>query len=87
MLLNNDIVYSQLKVYKIFNGCEVRTENSVTRVSVPQGQTYRVTEFLIRTEQSLWILFLGYPSSTTAFKREYALFYQFYAKISKVYFR
>ena len=43
-------------------------------------QLSRVTEFSIRTEQPLQILFLTYSSF------EYVLFYQFYAKITTFFF-
>ena len=46
-------------------GCEMRIENSVTRVTVLPSdaeQLSRVTEFSIRTKQPLLILFLAYPS-------------------------
>ena len=44
-------------------------------------QFSRVTEFSIRTEQPLLILFLAYPFDN-AFRLEYVMFYQFYAKIT-----
>ena len=44
----------------------------------------RVTEFSFCTEEPLWILFLAYYSfgSAIAFRLEYVLFYQFYAKLT-----
>ena len=45
-------------------------------------QLFRVMEFSIRTEQPLLILFLAYSSFDNAFRLEYVLFYQFYAKIT-----
>ena len=47
----------QIKNIRIFNGCEVLIENSVTRVTVT-----RMTEFSICTEEPLWTLFLAYSS-------------------------
>ena len=70
---------------RIFNGCEVRIKNSVTRVSRDAKQLSRVTEFSIGTEKPLWILFT-FPS-TIAFKLEYALLDQFYAKITKFFIK
>ena len=58
----------------------MRIENSVTRVSRDAEQLSRVTEFSIGTEKSLSILFIAYFPSTIAFKLEYALLDQFYAK-------
>ena len=48
----------------IFTGCEVRIENSVTRITVrcDAEQLSRVTEFSVHTEQPLLILFLTYSS-------------------------
>ena len=48
-------------------------------------QLSRVKEFLIRTEQHLWIIFLAYSSfipSTIAFRLECVLFDQLYAEIA-----
>ena len=76
---------------RIFNGREVRIENSVTKVTnclaspgLPSDaeQLSRVTEFSIRTEQPLQILFLVYSSFDNAFRLEYVLYCQFYAKIT-----
>ena len=54
---------------RIFNGCEVLIENSVTRVTVRHPEacrvvpnSYRMTEFSVCTEEPLWILFLAYSS-------------------------
>ena len=56
-------------IIRIFNGCEVQIENSVTRVTVRHHEarrvianSTRVTEFSICTEQSLQILFLAHSS-------------------------
>ena len=53
-------------IIRIFNGCEVLIENSVTRVAVWHHEACRtvtrVTEFSICTEEPLWILFLAYSS-------------------------
>ena len=51
------------------------------RLASDAEQFARVTAFSIRTEQPLQIIFLAY-SSTIVFKLAYALFYQFYDKIS-----
>ena len=76
--------YTKRKSIRIFNGCEVRIENSVTRITVRHREDCR--EFSIRTEQPLsWLLilfFLYILPSMTLLKFEYALFYQFCAKIS-----
>ena len=45
-------------------------------------QFSQVTEFSIRTEQSLQILFLAYSSLDNCIRLEYVLFYQFDAKIT-----
>ena len=47
---------------RVLSGCEVRIENAVTRVIVRHHEACRVKEFLIRTAQTLWILFLAYTS-------------------------
>ena len=49
-------------IIRIFNGFEVRIENSVMRVTARHHEARRVTEFSIRTEQLLWIIFLAYSS-------------------------
>ena len=74
--------YGSVFITKIFNCCEVPIENSVTRVTVWYHEACRVTEFSICTEEPLWILFLAYSSSTVAFRLEYVLFHQFYAKLT-----
>ena len=45
------------QIIRIFNDCEVWIENSVTSDA---EQLSRVTEFSVRTEQPLLILFLAY---------------------------
>ena len=50
------------RIIRIFNGCEVRIENSVTRTTVRHYEAHRVTESSIRTEKPLLIIFLAYSS-------------------------
>ena len=65
-----------MQVIRIFNGCEVQIENSVTRVTVRHHGAWQVMpnsyhkwqDFSIRTKQPLWILFLAYSSLVIAFK-------------------
>ena len=52
---------------RIFNGCEVLIENSITRVTVPHHEPCRVMPNSypsdgICNEEPLWILFLAYSS-------------------------
>ena len=52
-----------IEIIRIFNGCEVLIENSVTRVTAERCRAVtRVTEFSFCTEEPLWILFLAYSS-------------------------
>ena len=67
---------------RIFNDCEVLIENSVTRVTLLHHELSRLTEFSIRTEKPLWILFLAYSSFRITFMLENVLFYQIYAQIT-----
>ena len=71
--------------YKTLHGCKVQLKNSATRVTVQPSdaeQSSRVTEFSIRTEQPLLILFLHNLPSAVAFMFEFVLLYQIYAKIT-----
>ena len=72
---------------RIFNGCEVRIENSVNRVTVPHHEACRVMpnsypEWWNFQLAPNWFFFLHILPSTTTFKFTYGLFCQFYAKIS-----
>ena len=55
-------ISTALQTIRIFNGREVHTENSVTRVTVLHHEACRVTEFSIRSRQPLQILFLAISS-------------------------
>ena len=75
---------------RIFNGCEMQIENSVTRVTVRHHeacqvraeQLSQVTEFSMRTSQPLYgFFFLHTLPLTIAFRLEVVLFYQFYPEI------
>ena len=59
---------------RIFNGCEMRIENSLTRVTVRHHEW--------RNFQFAPIRFLVYFLSTTSFRLEYVLFYQLYGRIT-----
>ena len=61
---------------RIFNGCEVRIENSITRVTV------RHREACIKQINHYEFFFLYTLPSTVAFRLEYVLFFQFYAEIT-----
>ena len=47
----------------------------------------RVTEFSICTEEPLWLFFLHTLPSRTAFRLEYMLLYQVYAKITTFFYQ
>ena len=64
---------------RIFNGCEVLTENSVTRVTVRHHEDWN---FQFAPKNHYGFFFLQTLPSTIAFKLEYVLFYQFDAKIT-----
>ena len=76
----------QHSVSRIFNACEVRIENSVTRVTVQHHETswtvIRVTYFQFTPNNHYRFFFLHTLPSTIVFKLEYALFYQFYLEIT-----
>ena len=63
----------------IFNGCEVLIENSVTRVTVWHHEWQN---FQFAPKNHYGLFFLHTLPSTIAFRLEYVLFYQFYAKIT-----
>ena len=73
------------KIIRIFSDCSVRIENSVTRNNHSASRSKpcdaewssRVTEYSIRIEQPLLILFLAYSSFEIELRLEYALFCQF----------
>ena len=74
----------------IFNGCEVRTANSVTRVTVWHREACRVMlnsypewrHFQFAPNNHYGFFFLHTLPSTIAFRFEYVLVYQFYAEIT-----
>ena len=87
---------------RIFNGCEVLIENSVTRVTVRHHKA-SVTRVTVRHHETCRVMPNSYPSdrnfqfaptnhygffflptlhSTIAFRLEYVLFYECYAKIT-----
>ena len=73
-----------------FNGCEVRIENSVTRVTVRHHETSRVMpnsypelrNFQFAPNHHYGFFFLHTVPSKILFKLGYALFYQFNAEIT-----
>ena len=75
---------------RIFNGCEVLIENSVTRVTVRHHEACRVMPnsytsdgiFSLHRRSIMDTFFLHTLPSTIALRLECALFYQFYAKIT-----
>ena len=78
------------KIIRIFNGCESLIENSVTRVTIRHHEACRVmpnsypNDGIINLHRRtiMDFIFLHTLPSTIAFRLEYVLFYQFYAKIS-----
>ena len=72
------------------NGCEVLIENSVTRVTVRHHEACRVMPnsypsdgiFNLHRRTIMDFFFLHTLPKTVAFRLEYVLFYQFYAKIT-----
>ena len=79
-----------INLIRIFNGCEVRIENSVKRVTVRHHEACRVRpnsypewrNFQFAPNSHYGFFFLHTFPSTSAFKLEHALFYRFYAKIT-----
>ena len=75
---------------RILNGCGVRIENSVMRVTVRHHKACRVMpnsypkwrNFQYALNSHYRFFFLHTFPSTIAFKLKYALFYQFYVKIT-----
>ena len=75
---------------RIFNGCLVRTENSVMRVTLRHHKACRVMpnsypkwqNFQFPPNNHFGFFFLHTTASTIAFKRLYALFSQYNAEIS-----
>ena len=78
------------KYIRISKGCEVRIENSVTRVTVRQHEACRVMpnsypqwlNFQFAPNNHYGFFFLHTFRSTIVLKLEYALFYQFFAKVT-----
>ena len=78
-----------VKNIKIFNGCEMQIDNSVTKLTVRHHEACRMMpnsypewwNFQFAPINHYWFFFLHTLPSTIVFKLEYALFYQFYAKI------
>ena len=77
-------------IIRIFNGCEMQIENSIKRVFVWHQEACRVMlnsypewrKFQFAPNNQSRFFFLHTFPSTIAFKLQYALFSQFYAKIS-----
>ena len=70
-----------LQVWNIIDGLEVRIEKSVLRVTVqPRDAKWR--NFQFEPNNHYRFFFLRTLISTTAFRLDYILFYQFYAKIT-----
>ena len=76
--------FRQHQNIRIFNGSEVWIENSVTRVTVCHLAEWRNFQFEPNNHHRFF--FLHTLLSTIAFRLEYVLFYQFYAKIT-IFFR
>ena len=80
-----------ITVIRIFNGCEVLIENSVTKVTVRHHKSCRVMPncypsdgiFNLHRRTIMDFFFLNTLPSTIAFRFEYVLFYQVYAKITR----
>ena len=78
------------QIIRIFNGCEVRIENSVKRVTVRHHKACRVMlnsypewqNFQFAPNKHYWFFFLHTLSSTIVFRLEYLLFYQLYTEIT-----
>ena len=75
--------------YKNFNGCEVLIENSVMRVTFRHHEACRMmpnsypSNGIFNLHRDHYgFFFLHILPSTIAFRLEYVLFYQFYAKIT-----
>ena len=74
-----------MKNIRIFNGCEVLIENSVTRVTVRHHlpNSYPSDGIFNLLRRTIMDSFSCIPfPSTIALRLEYVLFYQFYAKIT-----
>ena len=75
-------------IISVFNGSEVRIENSVTTVTVQHHEACRVMPTVILSEGTfnlhqrtiMDIFFLHTFPSTIAFRLEYVFVYQFYAE-------
>ena len=73
---------------RIFNGCELRIENSVTMVTVQHREACRVMpnsypetrDFQFAPNNHYGFFFLHTLPSTIAFRLEYVFVYQFYAE-------
>ena len=78
------------KIIRIYNGCEMRTENSVTKVTVRHRETCRVMpnsypewrNFQFAPNSHYGFFFLHTLPSTIAVRLECVLFYLFYAEIT-----
>ena len=75
-------------IVRIFNGCELRIENSVTMVTVQHRKACRVIpnsypegrDFQFAPNNHYGFFFLHTLPSTIAFGLEYVFIYQFYAE-------
>ena len=84
------ISLSDMQEYKNLNDCEVLIEHSVTRATVRHHEACRVMPnsypsdgiFNLHRKNHYEFFFLHTLPSTIAFRLEYVLFYQFYAKIT-----
>ena len=81
---------------RIFNGCEVLIENSVTRMTVRHHEACRVMPnsypsdgiFSLHLTAIMDLFFLHTLPSTIAFRLgSYVLFYQFYAEITTFFYQ
>ena len=90
MPMNKSEITKSRENIRIFNGCEVLIENSVMRVTVRHHEACRVMpnsypewrNFQLAPKNHYGFFFLHTLLSTIAFRLEYVLFYQFYAKIT-----
>ena len=78
----------------VFNGCEVLIENSITRVTVRLHEACRVMPNSYPSDGIQFapmnhyrFFFLHTLPSTIAFRLEYVLFYQLYAKITTFFYQ
>ena len=83
ILCDTSMVWKRGCIIRIFNGCEVRIENLVTKVSLVMPTSYpEGWNFQFAPNNYYRFFFLNTLPLTTAFKLKCVLFCQFYTKIS-----